>query len=204
MRGFRLALVALGSVVAVCFGPACGPEPAETPRFVVLDEPPPQETVEVARTVTDALGKELVAALFRELESGSAVGAIDVCAVRAQQMTAAYAEQGTRVRRVSRRFRNPANEPDAYESRKLAEFESMQQRGELPTESVAVVLQDGKRTLRYMRPILLKPPCKMCHGPVSEIDRQVLDAIHARYPGDRALGFSVDEVRGAFSVEIDL
>jgi hypothetical protein len=197
-------LASSGLVVLAWLGLSCGPSDGAPTGPVVLDETPPPEVVAVARDTADALGAELVAVLFRELESGNPIDAIEICAIRAQEMSAVYSEQGLKVRRVSRRFRNPANEPDAYEYRKLRELQALHDRGELPVETADVVLVDDVRILRYMKPIVFKPPCAICHGRVSEIDDDVLDVILSSYPGDRAIGFSVDDLRGAFSVEIEL
>lgn len=190
-------------VLAVCLWTACGTPPVETGP-VALDEPPPAEAVAQARETADALGREVVAALFRELEAGDPLKAMDACAVEAQRLSAEHSRDGLKVRRVSRQFRNPADEPDLYEYRRLGELEALHERGELPAESVQVVTQGGKKSLRYLKPILLKQPCLACHGPVEQIDDTVLDAIHARYPGDRAIGFEVDDLRGAISVSVPL
>jgi hypothetical protein len=45
-------------------------------------------------------------------------------------------------------------------------------------------------------------PCLACHG--EKLDAKVQGAIHALYPEDRAVGFRVGEVRGAFTLSRDL
>lgn len=184
---------------------SCGPgRPRDDAGLVVLEEEPPAEALTTAQETADALGKEVVAALFRELEGGNPIEAIEVCAVVAQEMVASYASEGIAVRRVSRRFRNPADEPDAYERDKLAELQELHERSNLPAETAEVVIENGAKRLRYLKPIVVKQPCLMCHGPVGQIDDAVLDAIHSRYPGDRAIGYEVDDLRGAISVTIEL
>ena len=42
--------------------------------------------------------------------------------------------------------------------------------------------------------------CLACHG--SEVSPEVREAIAARYPGDRATGFAVGDLRGALWVEV--
>jgi hypothetical protein len=171
---------------------------------VVLEEEPPAEALATAQETAEAFGKQLVAALFRELEGGNPIEAIEVCAVVAQEIAASYATEGITVRRVSRRVRNPADEPDAYERVKLEELQGLHDRGSLPSETAEVVMQSGAKRLRYLKPIVVKQPCLMCHGPVGQIDDEVLDTIHRRYPGDRAIGYEVDDLRGAISVTIPL
>ncbi len=62
----------------------------------------------------------------------------------------------------------------------------------------------GTKSLRYLKPLVLKQPCLMCHGPVGQIDSEVLEVIRSRYPADRAIGFEVDDLRGAISVTVEL
>lgn len=197
-------IVVLFASLLLLGGAGCSAPVDPAQETVVLEEAPPPEALGTARETADELGRELVSTLFRELEAGNPAEAIEICAVKAQEITATYAEAGVDIRRVSRRFRNPLNEPDAYEYRKLKEFESLHNRGLLPVETAEVVEVDGVRTLRYMKPIVLKQPCVMCHGQLAEIDEPVLDKIHAKYPADRAIGFEVDDLRGAISVQVAL
>lgn len=205
MRGKKAvvgSLLMLGFVglFASC---ATGQKPADE-GWVIVDEDPPAEAVARARETAAAFGTELVSTLFRELEDGNPINAIHVCSVKAQEMSAEFSENGLRIRRVSRRFRNPADEPDEYELHRLVELQSLHDRNELPEESIQVVRQDGAKALRYMKPIVTKQPCMMCHGQVGEIDSEVLDAIHSQYPGDQAIGYEVGDLRGAFTVIVEL
>jgi len=179
-----------------------GPPPVAGP--VVLDEEAPAEAVDRARKTADALANEVVTTLFRELEGGNAIDAIDVCSVKAGEFAAAFSVDGLTVRRVSERFRNPADEPDAYEYRRLAELQRMHDQGQLPAESIQVVREDGQKSLRYLKPLLIKQPCMMCHGPVGQVAPEVMDAIRERYPGDTAIGYELDDLRGAISVTVQL
>jgi len=199
-----LTMPVLALVFVVCLGVSCGPSAPSAQGPVVLDEAPPEEAVARARDVADALGQNVVTALFRELESGDPTQAIRVCAVEAQRLSSEYSTGGLTVRRVSRRFRNPADEPDDYEYRRLTELQELKDDGRMPAESVQVVAEDGRKTLRYLKPIVVKQPCLMCHGSVSDIHDDTMDAIHAQYPGDRAVGYRIDDLRGAISVTVPL
>jgi hypothetical protein len=186
------------------FGACATIEKTEEAGWVVLDEEAPADAIERARGTADSYGNQLVSTLFRELEDGDPANAIHVCAVAAQEMAADFSSDGLKIRRVSRRFRNVADEPDAYEYDRLDELQALHDRNELPIESIQVVREGGKKSLRYMKPIVTKQPCMMCHGQVSEIDDAVLDEIHSNYPGDQAIGYKVGDLRGAFTVIVDL
>jgi hypothetical protein len=195
-----LLIVGVMWVLASC---ASVEESAET-GWVVLEEEAPAEAVERARDTADAFGGELITTLFRELEDGNPINAIHVCSEQAQEMSARFSTEGMRIRRVSRRFRNPADEPDDYELARLGQLQALHDKQELPSESIQVVREGGTKSLRYMKPIVIKQPCMMCHGQVGEIDDAVLDSIHTKYPGDQAIGYKVGDLRGAFTVVVDL
>jgi len=205
MRGKKVTVGSLLIVGMVWLCTSCAPadQPAEN-GWAVLEEEAPPEAVARARETADAFGTELVSTLFRELEDGNPINAIHVCSVKAQEMSAKYSNEGLSIRRVSRRYRNPADEPDVYELHRLGEFQRLHDRNELPTESIQVVRDGGTKSLRYMKPIVIKQPCMMCHGQVGEIDNQVLDTIHSQYPGDQAIGYKVGDLRGAFTVTVEL
>ena len=57
---------------------------------------------------------------------------------------------------------------------------------------------DGQRTFRYMKAIGTQPVCTVCHG--TSIAPEVTARLDALYPEDRARGFAVGDIRGAFSI----
>ena len=205
MRGKKVVVGSLLIVGVIWVLTSCAP--AEQPvgtGWVVLEEEAPAEAVARARDTADAFGGELVSTLFRELEDGNPINAIHVCSEMAQEMSASFSTEELRIRRVSRRFRNPADEPDDYELIRLDQLQALHDKNELPTESIQVIREGGTKSLRYMKPIVIKQPCMMCHGQVGEIDDTVLDSIHTKYPGDQAIGYKVGDLRGAFTVIVDL
>lgn len=191
----------VGLSVALC---ACATTSEHDAPYRVVAEPPPEAAVVHAREVVDALAAELMTRLFRELEDGTATDAIDVCSEVAQALTSDSTKDGLTVRRVSLRVRNPLDEPDAYERDRLEELQALKDAGELPQEIAQVVVQEGERSMRYLRPIVVMPPCLACHGSVAAMEPGVLEAVSRRYPDDRAVGYAVGDLRGAFSVTIEL
>jgi len=160
--------------------------------------------LEQARQAASALGGELMKTLRHELSTGGTLEAVRVCSEIAPSIAAKHSHEGLEVRRVSLKPRNPANAPDAYEERKLSELESLRAQGELPKEISEVVEKDGRRTLRYLRPISIMPPCLKCHGNREKIDPQVLELLQRQYPDDPATGYDLGDLRGAISVSVDL
>ena len=67
------------------------------------------------------------------------------------------------------------------------------------TESYASLPNEQcENEVRYLRYIYMEPLCLTCHGSV--LSPEMEEIIKRRYPGDRAIGYAVDELRGAISV----
>ena len=65
-------------------------------------------------------------------------------------------------------------------------------------ESAELVESNGARTYRYMKAIPVGEVCLACHG--SSLDPELKATIDGGYPEDRATGFALGELRGAFTV----
>lgn len=154
--------------------------------------------VERSRELATTLQQTLGARLSTAISAGGVIGAIDVCNVDAPEIADRLsAGAGARVGRTSLRVRNPANAPDDKARSTLESFELEWQRDKgAPPESF-VVGTDG--SARYMRAIPTQALCVACHGPALAAD--VAAAIAARYPADRATGFEVGTLRGAFIID---
>jgi len=163
------------------------------------------EALSEARQVSSELAEKVRGLLLQEIGRGGFASAVKVCSEMAQQMTLAFnARTGHTVRRVSLKYRNRQNVPDEYERRKLEELELLNRKKEMRNEYYEVVEDQGKRYLRYLKPLLVLPLCINCHGPKENISTDVRSILVERYPEDRATGFLVGDLRGAISVTIFL
>jgi hypothetical protein len=205
MKKMRPSTLPTLLVTALLFG-ACGSseDPAPAPAEPTTQGEIPVEALDQARAAASALGSELMKTLMRELAEGGPAQAVRVCAEVAPSIAATHSHDGIQVRRVSLKLRNPANAPDAYEARKLNELALLGEQGDMPEEIVAVVNEDGRPRLRYLRPISVMSPCLKCHGDRVKMDPEAADLIRQRYPDDQATGYSVGDLRGAISVSVDL
>lgn len=182
----------------VIFGVAVvllGAAPTELPEY--------PEAQTVARTIIE----ETRGLLMREMHDKGPVGALTACSTVALALAQKHEHQGWRVRRVSTKVRNPADTPDAYETEVLKQFESLKAQGALTpeTEHVAVVDEQGKSSLRYLKPMTIAAPlCLTCHGQPDEIAPEVRAKLQTLYPGDQATGYRLNDLRGAVSVAIPL
>jgi tRNA A37 threonylcarbamoyladenosine synthetase subunit TsaC/SUA5/YrdC len=155
-----------------------------------------------ARKVSNQLAEKVRGLLLQEIEKGGFPSAVRVCSETAQEITRQFnAQAGHEVRRISLKYRNPQNVPDAYERRRLEEFNILNQKKELPNEYSEIVEEQGKKYLRYLRPLIVVPLCITCHGPKENIPQEVKKILAERYPDDGATGFLVGDVRGAITVK---
>lgn len=182
-------------------------------RGIVPAQSQPPDTAGSALALQKSRGatKELLLSLRRTLESHLAEGgpahAVAVCADTAQVMTEAIGRRyALDIHRVSERWRNPLDEPDAFERSVLKRFSDALRETTLTeaSEHSEVVLEDGQRVLRYMKPIRIQGACTACHGEPSRMDHAVLEVIRNLYPDDRATGYAPGDLRGAVSTRVPL
>lgn len=172
-------------------------------------QPPSSPAVEKAlaeaRAAAAGLAAEIRSLLVNELEKGGASAAVTACASSAQARTAEFRNRtGVDIRRTSLRHRSPANAPDAWERAGLESFDRLAVGARPQAERWEVVREDGRETLRYLKPVVTSTMCLSCHGAPTAIPEPVRKALDDAYPGDRATGFSAGDVRGAISVRVPL
>ena len=151
--------------------------------------------------------KQLASGLKQELKTAiqakGVAAAIQTCKLQAPLLTDKVSNSSPLIiKRTSLKLRNPANTPDAWEQQVLMDFEQQLAQGATIDQLVhtEVVKNEGKKIYRHMRAILTQPICLTCHGDQKILSTEVKSMLNKEYPGDRAIGFNVGELRGAFSV----
>lgn len=100
------------------------------------------------------------------------------------------------VRQVSLRYRNPDNRPDDFESRQLTAFRDVK-----AAETWQVSMEKGRKSLRYLLPMVSDESCLTCHGSYDTAP----GFIQRRFPrGHYSYGYKVGEVIGAVSVSVPM
>ena len=169
-----------------------------TPVHASTDDPMTEDAKELITEFAGQLQSELKAAI----QTGGPVQAISVCKDRAPAIAAELSESsGWEVGRVSLKMRNTTlGTPDAWETQVLESFETRLADGQ-PVDTLTqaeVVEDDGGRSFRFMKAIPTQELCLACHG--ETIGEPVLKALDEHYPNDRARGFKVGDIRGAFTL----
>ena len=160
------------------------------------------EDIEALKTeaaeIVASFAQELQGALMTAMKEGGPVNAIDICNEKAPEIAAsAAAASGWSVARSSHRLRNPENAPDAYTAAAIAREAA----GE-PAKGLAraeIVEEGGRQVFRFVKAIPTGQPCLNCHGG-EDVKPEVVAKLAELYPDDAARGFSVDQMRGVFTL----
>ena len=144
--------------------------------------------------------KNLKNTLQTALKDGNIVEAIKICGSEAQDLTMLNNTEKTSIKRISLKYRNPANKPTKKEELILKSFEEKLQSGIEFNDLVfkQTITNYKEKTFTYIKAIPVKEVCLNCHG--DNVSKKVLKQIKINYPNDKAIGFNLGEIRGAFSV----
>jgi hypothetical protein len=161
---------------------------------------PSREADDALLTRTESAATRLATTLrgrlVATLQAQGPVAAVEVCAREAPELIATVRrETGVTVGRSSLRLRSPADTPPPWVE------EWLRAQGERRAEGVTGVREVRGERARVLRPIAVEGPCVLCHGAPETIPEGVRAALAARYPGDRATGYQVGDLRGALWAE---
>lgn len=153
---------------------------------------------EQGRAIVRDFGMQLQTALKVALEEGGPAAAIRVCKEIAPQIASELSRQnGVKVQRTSLRVRNPANLAEPWQVEVLNAFEdAADDDAELELEHFEA--GDAGQPARYAKAIRTGAMCLVCHGAAVSVD--VVKLLDSEYPFDRARGYELGDIRGAFSV----
>ncbi len=152
--------------------------------------------------IIQAFAQELQGELLTAMKTGGPVNAISVCNEKAPAIAAASeAASGWSVARSSHKLRNTENAPDAYTAAVIADFVAREEAGEIATSlsHAEIVEEDGQQVFRFVKAIPTAQPCLNCHGG-DDVKPEVVAKLAELYPDDAARGFSVDRMRGVFTL----
>jgi len=189
-------LVILGMVIALVPQPPLA-ETSQKEAPESAEEDPLAPYMEKANDALRALQSRLVRALTSAMEEGGPENAIFVCRDEAQAITAKVLEEtGITVGRTSHRLRNEVNAPREW-AKPIVEESA----GKTTSAVEPHVLDLGDR-VGVLKPISTMALCTSCHGLPEEIAPEVKSSLDEAYPTDRAVGFSVGDLRGWMWAEV--
>ena len=162
-----------------------------------------EEFVTNSSQIIKQLSSSLKQELKTAIQTNGVAAAIQTCKMQAPVLTNEISNSSSlTIKRTSLKLRNPANTPDAWEQQVLMDFEQQLAQGVAMNQLVytELVKNKGKKFYRHMRAIPTQPICLTCHGEQKILSTEVKSMLNKEYPDDRAIGFNVGELRGAFSV----
>lgn len=162
-----------------------------------------QKTIELGNSSSALLLKTLGQNMKAHMEKGGVMDALNFCTAEAYTLTQkvnSELPQGLEVKRISLKYRNPANQPTEDEKKILESFDELSKKGvQLPQYVLKGI---DKNTYKYYKPIIIdKEVCLACHGDISK-NVELTKAINDKYPQDKALGYNMNDIRGAVLVTI--
>lgn len=144
------------------------------------------------KVFADTLKQTLVSAI----QSGGFAEGVNVCKNQAPVIAESLSTDGWQVARTSLKVRNTDNQASNWEQETLKGFDAKFKKGVSPDSIDASLLTET--SFRYMKAIPTGQICLSCHGP--EIDKTLQQTITAQYPLDSATGFTLNDIRGAFTL----
>lgn len=153
--------------------------------------------LEYAMSTKAILGKNLMG----QIQKNGTEAAMDFCHVKAIPLTDSMAKvHNANIKRVTDKPRNKDNQANKEELEYIAHFKSVVASNEEPD---AIVIEN-ENDVRFYYPITTNAMCLQCHGkPTESITPKTLLTLKERYPNDKAIGYSLNEVRGIWSIKFD-
>ncbi len=181
------------------------PKPAVPTVTASIVQDAPEQIVMQGKEAAGNLMKALKQELQQAMQDGGVMHAVTFCSEQALQLTAdVETGLGSNIdlKRVSEKYRNPANKPDTFEEDALKWLKQQAEAGSVPEYFIQQINgKDGIR-YRYYQPIRINTPCLACHGPADQMKPELKTLLKERYPNDHATGYQKGDLRGAIRVEI--
>ena len=148
--------------------------------------------------IVKQFGGSLKPELKKALKAGGPVHAITVCSTRAPEIAKGLTEStGWSVKRVSLKARNSGSAtPDAWERSVLEQFDKRQAEGETANKMAYAEVVDGQ--YRFMKAQGVEKVCLQCHA--ANIAPETEKVLKEHYANDAARGYTLGQIRGAFSL----
>lgn len=157
-----------------------------------------------AKVQIKSLATALTATLKHGIKTNGHAASVELCNLQAPAITKASSiEGGTTdwaVSRTSLKLRSPSNASEGWVEQVMKDFEQRKANGEMAKDIAHTEVRDGKFYL--VKAIPTKAGCLACHG--SNVAEDVKAKLADLYPNDKATGFNLGDIRGAFIASKEL
>ncbi len=181
-------------------GAAPSGQPAPRPQAAIKFDL--ERTLDAARQTVRLFSERLKGELSVAIKTDGAANAISLCQTISPDISTALTDDsGFEVSRTSLKLRNPENAPGPWELEVLRMFQDKVASGADPSKlehHAEMTTPEGDRLFRYMKAIPTGDMCLSCHG--TDVKADVRAELTRYYPADKATGYRLGELRGAFSL----
>jgi hypothetical protein len=162
-----------------------------------------REAMKWGDEISNEAQSQLITALQNAIGEKGIPGAIDFCNVQALPiLDEVGSKYNVKIRRASKRYRNPEDKPLDFEELILDAY-AYNQENDIPNEPNIQKLENGE-VLFYSKAIQIPNAlCLNCHGtPGKEISPDTEIKLKELYPEDKATGHKLGDLRGMWSIQI--
>ncbi len=161
----------------------------------------PKHVIDTGENAANELIKNLGSRLKHEIKANGILSAVRFCNINALTLTEEvnlHQHEGTTIKRISLKERNPANTPSEDEAKALRKMQALLDSKKLQGH----YLEENEKSYKYYKPLIInKGVCLKCHGDISK-NADLAKLIKESYPEDKATGYTMGDLRGAILVEI--
>lgn len=162
-----------------------------------------REAMKWGDEISNEAQSQLITALQNAIGEKGIPGAIDFCNVQALPILDEVGSRyNVKIRRASKRYRNPEDKPLDFEELILDAY-AYNQENDIPNEPNIQKLENGE-ILFYTKAIQIPNAlCLNCHGTLGkEISPETEIKLKELYPEDKATGHKLGDLRGMWSIQI--
>lgn len=160
-----------------------------------------QEYLEKGKKIALATKEILAKNLVSAINTMGTDKALEFCNIEAIPLTDSMSVKlDAKIKRVSDKYRNPENAANEMELEYMKQAKS-----EIEKNGTAkpMIFEDGGKVIGYY-PIVTNALCLQCHGHLeTDIDEATRTAINNKYPQDKAIAYSLNELRGIWVIEME-
>ena len=170
--------------------------------FIQAKELSEIEAKEIAKQAIKLVGGKLKYTLGQKIQEGGFAKAADFCSTEAGNLAKEASKKlpnGVSIKRVTNKPRNSLNKATPNDLKVLNTIETKIKKKEAPQ---MVVKKLDTNHYQVYKPLIIDAKCLKCHGDATTRDKEAYKIIQARYPNDKAIGYKIGELRGAFLVDI--
>ena len=189
MKTYLIASLAIGISFALAIQTSANEVKADTSNYQ-----------KQAKAKIKLFASSLKSTLQKAIKEGGFENGVKACSETAPAISQQLSNDGWTLARVSLKERNPANIPDAWEKQVLIDFQEQKDQGVKIKKLTQELVEESESgmTYRFMKAIPTGGLCLSCHG--SSIDPELRKVIELHYPEDKATGFELGDIRGAFTL----